>query len=177
MLCRAVPCCIVLCSARKAKADDLQAKLQKLQESGSKVELRAMYENAVCWAAVKLQQEQADKIRVVLEVRRCWSDCCSFAGLQRPACWWLFPSCDIQRCLAPVTNTSNLGQCVCTALHAIASAASRCVRPNLHIRHLPSVPRAPPRARPRLLRRTCVTYLPHMYCCTADQGPNPEGQH
>lgn len=71
MPCHAVLCCAVLCSARKAKADDLQTKLQKLQESGSKVEQRAMYESAVCWAAVKLQQEQADKIKAVLEVRLC----------------------------------------------------------------------------------------------------------
>lgn len=70
------PCCVplsavarVLCSARKAKVDELRQKLEKLLQSATLVEQRVLYDRAVFWAAVKVQQDKLGVIKQVLEVR------------------------------------------------------------------------------------------------------------
>lgn len=62
---------LLYCSARKAKVDELQQKLEKLKQSASLVEQRMMFDRAVFWAAVKVQQDKRDKVKQTLEVRWC----------------------------------------------------------------------------------------------------------
>jgi hypothetical protein len=57
------------CSARKAKVDEIKEKLEKLMQSASLVEQRTLYDRAVFWAAVKVQQDKRDSVNQVLTVR------------------------------------------------------------------------------------------------------------
>lgn len=49
--------------------DELRQKLEKLLQSATLVEQRVLYDRAVFWAAVKVQQDKLGVIKQVLEVR------------------------------------------------------------------------------------------------------------
>lgn len=74
------------CSARKAKVDELRQKLEKLLQSATLVEQRVLYDRAVFWAAVKVQQDKLGVIKQVLEVRAAWSCLSAMATVSWGCC-------------------------------------------------------------------------------------------